>query len=119
MRVVYIAFDGTEFYNKDECKNYESTKIKNNIVMIDSSGKITSTPRNAALVWLKDEDATEAFHALAQEVGDEDAANTIDKDDYGVFYWDERLEEYHYLPLDVIDNLDALRNAVAAVGDKI
>lgn len=119
MKVVYIAFDGTEFYNKDECKNYESTKIRNNIVMIDRNGEITSTPRNAALVWLKDEEATEVFHALAQEVGYEDAANTIDKDDYGVFYWDVRLDEYHYLPLDVIDNLNALKNAVAEIGYNI
>lgn len=119
MKVVYKAFDGTEFNDEAACKSYEYTKTKKSIVMLDCNGDTAPTPAQAALVWLKDEDANEAFHALAKECGDEVAANTISIWDDGVFYWDEGLEEYRWLSQDILDGLSKLRDAVAAVGGKI
>lgn len=119
MKVVYRAFDGVEFDNEPACKSYEYTKTRKSIVMLDCNGNTAPTPAQAALVWLKDEDANEAFHALAKECGDEEAANTISKYDFGVFYWDEGLEEYHWLSQDILDGLSELKHAVEAVGGKI
>lgn len=119
MKVVYRAFDGTEFNDEAACKSYEYTKTKKSIVMLDWNGDIAPTPAQAALVWLKDEDANEAFRALAKECGDEEAANTIGKYDFGVFYWDEDLEKYRWLSQDILDGLTKLRDAVAAVGGEI
>jgi hypothetical protein len=119
MKIVYKAFDGTEFNDEAACKSYEYTKTKRSIVMLDCNGDAAPTPAQAALVWLKDEDANEAFHALAKECGDEEAANTISKYDFGVFYWDEGLEEYRWLSQDILDGLSELRRAVEAVGGKI
>lgn len=116
MKVVYKAFDGTEFDNEPACKSYEYTKTRKSIVMLDCNGEIAPTPAQAALVWLKDEDANEAFHTIAKECGDEEAANTISKWDYGVFYWDEGLEEYRWLSQDILDGISKLRDAVYAVG---
>ena len=116
MKVIYRAFDGIEFDNEPACKSYEYTKIQKGIVMLDCNGEITHTPTHAALVWLKDEDANEAFHAIAKECGDEAAANTISKYDTGVFYWEEGVEEYMWLPQDILDNIAKLRDEVYAVG---
>jgi hypothetical protein len=119
MKIVYRAFDGTEFNDEAACKSYEYTKTKKSIVMLDCNGDTAPTPAQAALVWLKDEDANEAFHALAKECDDEEAANTISKYDFGVFYWDEGLEEYRWLSQDILDGLSELKHAVEAVGGKI
>ena len=119
MKIVYKAFDGTEFNDEASCKSYEYTKTKNNIVMLDCNGDVAPTTAQATLIWLKDEEANETFHTLAKECGDEVAASTISKRDFGVFYWDEELEEYHWLCQDILDGLSELRCAVEAVGGKI
>lgn len=116
MKVIYRAFDGTEFNDETACKSYEYTKTEKSVVMLDCNGETALTPAQAALVWLKDEDANEAFHAFAKECEDEEAANTISKHDFGVFYWDEGLEEYRWLSQDILDNITKLRDAVYAVG---
>lgn len=119
MKIVYKAFDGTEFNDEAACKSYEYIKTKKSIVMFDCNGDTAPTPAQAALVWLKDEEANETFHALAKECGDEEAASTISKYDFGVFYWDEGLEEYRWLSQDILDGLSELKHAVEAVGGKI
>ena len=119
MKVVYRAFDGIEFNDEAACRTYEYTKTKKSIVMLDCNGDAAPTPAQAALVWLRDQDANNAFHALAKECEDEEAANTISIYDCGVFYWDEDLEEYRWLSQDILDGLTKLRDAVAAVGGEI
>ena len=119
MKIVYKAFDGTEFNDEAACKSYEYTKTKKSIVMLDCNGDTAPTPASAALVWLKDKDANETFHALAKDCEDEEAANTINKHDFGVFYWDAGLEEYRRLSLGVLEGLSKLRYAVEAVGGEI
>jgi hypothetical protein len=119
MKVIYRAFDGIEFSDEAACKSYEYAKTKKSIVMLDCNGDTASTPAQAALVWLKNEDANKAFHALANECGDEESASTISNYDFGVFYWDEGLEEYRWLSQDILDGLTKLRDAVAAVGGEI
>ena len=116
MKVVYRAFDGVEFSDESACKNYEYIKTQKSIVMLDCNGEAALTPAQAVLVWLKDKKANEAFHAIANECGDGEAAATINSYDTGVFYWDEGLEEYRWLSQDVLDNITKLRDAVYAVG---
>lgn len=116
MKIVYRAFDGAEFDSESACKGYEHTKTNKSIVMLDCMGDAAPTPAEAAWVWLKDINANEAFHALAKECGDEEAANTISKYDIGAFYWDEEHEEYRWLSQTFLDNIAKLRDAVYAVG---
>ena len=44
MRVIYEAFDGTQFEDEDECKDYEldceAKKVENEIVLLDQYGKV-------------------------------------------------------------------------------
>ena len=119
MKIVYKAFDGTEFNDEATCKSYECAKTEKSIVMLDCNGDVAPTPAQATLIWLKDEEANEVFHALAKECGDEVAASTISNYDFGVFYWHEGLEEYRWLSQDILDGLSELRYAVEAVGGKI
>jgi hypothetical protein len=53
MKIVYRAFDGTEFNDEVSCKSYEYRKTKKSIVMLDCNGDTAPTPAQAALVWLK------------------------------------------------------------------
>ena len=119
MKVIYRAFDGTEFNSELACKSYEYTKTQKSLVMLDCNGDITYFPAYATLVWLKDKDANEVFHAIAKERGDEETASTIHKDDIGVFCWDEVLEEYRWLSHDFLDNITKLMNEVYTIGGSI
>ena len=116
MKVVYRAIDGTEYDSETACRLYEQSIIAKGLVMVDCSGNIVDKPNHAALVWIRDREANEIFHALAKECDDESSANTISKWDDGVFYWDEGLEEYRWLSSEILHGLEKLRESVAARG---
>ena len=44
MRVIFEAFDGTQFEDEDECKDHEldceAKKVENEIVLLDQYGKV-------------------------------------------------------------------------------
>ena len=44
MKIVYRAFDGTEFNDEADCKSYEYTKTRKSIVMLDCNGDTAPTP---------------------------------------------------------------------------
>ena len=83
MKVVYRAFDGTEFDNEPACLEYEKAMKGNNVVMMDCSENIVTNTEHAAVVWLKDEDSAAIFHNMAKETNDEVAAHTIPKKEWG------------------------------------
>lgn len=53
MKIVYRAFDGTEFDNEPACKSYEYTKTQKSIVMLDYNGYTAPTPRSGSAGMVK------------------------------------------------------------------
>ena len=119
MKVVYKAFDGTEFDNEPACLEYEEAMKGNNVVMMDCSENVVTNTEYAAVVWLKDEDSAEIFHNMAKESVDEAAAHTIPKKEWGFFFWDEFNEEYVLVPDESLNLLNTLRDEVRARGEQV
>lgn len=116
MKVVYRAFDGTEFDNERMCLEYEKTIKGNNVVMMDCSESLMTSTERAAVVWLKDEHSAKIFHSMAKETGDE-AAHTIPKKECGFFFWDEYRDGYVWIPNESLNLLIALQEEVRARGE--
>ena len=112
MKVIYEAFDGTQFNNEPECLEYEHEKGRADIVMLDCCGNPVTKTDSAALVWLRDEHSAALFHSLARDIGDLVAASTIQEEEYGYFFWDECKDRYQYIPEETINGLIALRTEV-------
>jgi hypothetical protein len=119
MKVIYEAFDGTQFDNEPECLDYERVKGKADIVMLDCNGNSAKQTASAAFVWLRDEHSAALFHSLARDCGDLVAASTIQEEECGFFFWDEYNERYQYVPEDVINGLNTLRAEVGVRGFKV
>ena len=119
MKVVYRAFDGAEFDNEPACIEYEKATKGNKVVMMDCNENVVTNTDCAAVVWLKDEDSAEVFHSMAKEIGDEAAAYTIPKKECGFFFWDEYSDEYTWIPNEMLNHLNALREEVRARGEQV
>ena len=104
MEIIYRAVDGKEFDNEADCCYHESV-LNDSIIMLNRNNERTNMTSNAYLVWLRDENANLAFHAMA-EMEHDDAVKSITKgEDYGLFYWDEGLEEYRWIDPDMAEGL--------------
>jgi hypothetical protein len=55
---------------------------------------------------------------MAERQGDPDVSSITKGEDYGLFYWDEGLEEYRWLDTDMIDGLIKIKSIVEERGDK-
>lgn len=119
MKVVYKTFDGTEFDNESACVEYENMTKGSSVVMMDCSENVVTNTECAVVVWLRDEDSAEIFHNMAKESGDEAAAHTIPKKEWGFFFWDEFNEEYVWVPVESLNLLNALRDEVRARGEQV
>ena len=119
MKVIYKAFDGTEFDNQSACVEYEKMTRGCSVIMMDCSKNLTTDTECAAVVWLKDEDSAEIFHNMAKENNDEAAAYTIPKHGCGFFFWDEFNEKYVWVSNESLDHLNALREEVRARGEQV
>ena len=117
MQIIYRAFDGKEFNNKEDCCRHESNSM-DGIVMLDVRGNVVQETRSGYLVWLRDESANLAFHALARLQGDNDVDSICEGEDYGLFYWDEGLEEYRWIDTDMVDGLIKIKGIIEGRGDK-
>ena len=93
MKIIYKAWDGTEFDEKDACKKYEYDNPY--VMMYNHKGK-TSNPDGAFIVFLdyKTDDA-EKFVELCKEQGTTSDGITVN--DSGLYVWDEYREEYFYV----------------------
>ena len=95
MKIIYKAWDGTEFYEKDACKKYE---LDNPICMMYSNDGKTSNPDSAFVVFLEynhGHNDAEKFVELCKEQGT--MSNGITVNDCGLYVWDDYREEYFYV----------------------
>jgi hypothetical protein len=104
MEIIYRAIDGKEFKNQLECQHHE-LHLQQDIIMLNRDNKRTSKTSCAFLVWLRNENANLAFHAMAEMEKDEAVKSITKGEDYGLFYWDEGLEEYRWIDPDMAEGL--------------
>lgn len=117
MELIYRTIDGKEFDNEaDAC--YHESVLMDNVIMLNRNGIVVQETSRAFLVWLKDVDANIAFHAMAERQGDLDVSSIMKGEDYGLFYWDEGLEEYRWVEPDLIDGLIKIKDIIEGRGDK-
>lgn len=96
MEIIYRTFDGKEFDNEaDAC--YHESVIRDGIKMWSREGALTNKTIDAFVLYLKNEDANKGFFALAREQRDACIKGLEEGEDYGLFYWDECTESYHWL----------------------
>ena len=92
MKIIYKAWDGTEFDEKDACEKYEYDNPC--IVMYGSNGRVLDSYK-AYIVILKHNDDAEKFIELCEEQGT--MSDGITKDCHGLYVWDDNQEEYFYV----------------------
>lgn len=93
MKIIYKAWDGTEFDEKDACEKYEYDNPY--IMMYNDKGR-TSNPDECFVVFLDHKrDDTEKFIELCEEQGT--ISNGITDNDCGLYVWDDYREEYFYV----------------------
>ena len=117
MQIIYRAIDGKEFDNEADCCYHES-EIADNVIMLNRDNKRVYETSKAFLVWLRDEDANLAFHAMARAEGDDAVKSITEGEDYGLFYWDEGLEEYRWIDPDMAEGILAIRDLMKEKGGK-
>lgn len=105
MRIVYVAFDGTEFNREEECREYEES-LKSTFLMWNRKGDVTEDPDHAMFVLLKSEGAGAAFIKACEAQGTYSAG--IQEGDIGFFYWDGWNEEYRYLEKPLLDAIETI-----------
>ena len=115
MQIIYRAFDGKEFNNKEDCLKHEAQSM-DGIIMLDVRGNVVQNTNSGYLVWLRDESANLAFHALARLQGDNDVGSICEGEDYGLFYWDEGYAQYRWLDTDLINGLFKMKELIEERG---
>jgi hypothetical protein len=118
MELIYRTIDGKEFDNEADAYYYENT-LKDNVIMLNRNNEVVEATSNAFLVWLKDENANLAFHAMAERQGDLDVESITKGEDYGLFYWDEGLEEYRWVEPDLIDGIIKIKGIIEGKGGSL
>jgi hypothetical protein len=117
MEIIYRTIDGKEFDNKtDAC--YHEHELMGSIIMLNRNNEIVERTSNAYLVWLKDEEANLAFHAMAERDSDDCVSSITKGEDYGLYYWDEGYEEYRWIDPDMINGLIKIKGIIEERGDK-
>lgn len=117
MELIYRTIDGREFDNEADAAYHEST-IMDNVIMLNRNNEVVEATSNAFLVWLKDVNANLAFHAMAERQGDSDVYSITKGEDYGLFYWDEGLEEYRWIDTDMINGLIKIKDIIEGRSEK-
>ena len=115
MQIIYRAIDGKEFDNEADCCYHES-EIADNVIMLNRDNERVYETSRAFLVWLSDENANLAFHAMARAEGDDAVHSITEGEDYGLYYWDEGYECYRWLDTDMIDGLIKMKRLVEERG---
>ena len=96
MEIIYRTFDGKEYDNEADACFHESVVLEG-IKMWNRQGKEADTTKGAFVLYLENEEANRGFFALARAQGDGDIRGITEGEDYGLFYWDELINEYHWL----------------------
>lgn len=96
MKIIYRTFDGKEFDNEaDAC--YHESVIRDDIKMWTREGQPATQTIDAFVLYLENEDANKGFFALAREQKDTLIRGLEEGEDYGLFYWDDCIESYHWI----------------------
>ena len=117
MQIIFRTVDGKDFTSEIEARQHES-KLYDGIIMLNRNNKRVYETSQAFLVWLKDENANLAFHAIARAEGDDAVKSITEGEDYGLYYWDEGYEEYRWIDTDMIDGLIQIKQMVEGRGDR-
>ena len=117
MQIIYRAIDGKEFDNELACEHHE-LHLQQDVIMLNRNNKRVYETSKAFLVWLRDEDANLAFHAMARGEGDDAVKSITEGEDYGLFYWDEGYEEYRWIDTDMVEGLIMMRDLVEEKGGR-
>ena len=111
MEIIYRAIDGKEFKDQLACQHHE-LHLQQDVIMLNRSNERVYKTSHAFLVWLRDENANLAFHVMA-EMENDDAVKSITKgEDYGLYYWDEGLEEYRWIDPDMTEGLIKIKEMI-------
>jgi hypothetical protein len=117
MEIIYRTIDGKEFDNEADACNHENV-LMDNVIMLNRNNEVVQSTSKAFLVWLKDENANLAFHAIAERQGDPAVSSIMKGEDYGLFYWDEGFGEYRWIDTDMINGLIKIKGIVEERGGK-
>lgn len=92
MKIVYKAWDGTEFREKSACERYE----ENNpcILMYYNEGRTLKTDEAFVVVLKNDGDAKGFINLCEEQMSD---STGITEDDNGLYVWDDIEERYFYV----------------------
>ena len=116
MQIIFRTVDGKEFTSEIEARQHEN-KVYDGVIMFNRDNKRVYETSRAFLVWLRDEEANLAFHAMARGEGDEAVKSIMEGEDYGLFYWDEGFEEYRWIDTDMVDGLIKMKELVEERGN--
>ena len=92
MELIYRAWDGTEFREKNDCEKYECNNPC--ILMWDYNGRVLDSD-NALIIVLKYYDDAEKFIELCEKQGT--SSDGITEDCHGLYVWDDIEERYFYV----------------------
>ena len=117
MQIIFRTADGKDFTSEIEARQHES-QLYDGIIMFNRNNERVYETSQAFLVWLKDEDANLAFHAMARRERDDAVKSITEGEDWGLYYWDEGYEEYRWLDTDMIDGLIKIKQMVEEKGGR-
>ena len=92
MKIIYKAWDGTEFDERDACEKYE---YDNPCVLMYSDAGRTSKADEALVILLENDGDAKRYINLCEEQNTEPYG--IAEDNYGLYVWDNNQEEYFYV----------------------
>ena len=92
MKIIYKAWDGTEF---DERDAYEKYEYDNPFVLMYHNTGRTSDTNDAFVVVLGNDNTTKNFIKMCEAQYTDH--NGIAEDNYGLYVWDDNQEEYFYV----------------------
>ena len=117
MQIIFRTVDGKDFTSEIEARQHES-QLYDGIIMLNRDNKRVYQTSCAFLVWLKDENANLAFHAMARAEGDDAVKSITEGEDWGLYYWDEGLEEYRWIDPDMAEGILAIRDLMQEKGGR-
>ena len=100
MKIIYKAWDGTEFDEKDACEKYEYDNPC--VLMYHNTGR-TSESNDAFVVVLRNDNDAKNFIEQCK-AQDTDSVGIVEGD-CGLYVWDDNEERYFYVSDRVEDAL--------------
>lgn len=117
MQIIFRTVDGKDFTSEMEARQHES-KLYDGVIMLNRNNERVYQTSCAFLVWLRDEDANLAFHAMARGEGDDAVKSITEGEDWGLYYWDEGYEEYRWIDPDMAEGLIKMKQTVEEKGGR-